>query len=65
MAFVKEDHVLPNWLPCIMTGLLFLDQQPSPRIDAVFLDWSKAFDKVSHSLLLCLTSQVWNMRSNA
>ena len=29
-----------------------LDQQPSPRIDAVFLDWSKAFDKVSQSLLL-------------
>ena len=29
-----------------------LDQQPSPRIDAVFPDWSKAFDKVSHSLLL-------------
>ena len=24
MAFVKEDHVLPNWLPCIMSGLLFL-----------------------------------------
>ena len=29
-----------------------LDQQPSSRIDAVFLDWSKTLDKVSHILLL-------------
>ena len=29
-----------------------VDQQPSLRIHAVFLDWSKAFDKVSRSLLL-------------
>ena len=38
MAFVKEDHVLPNWLPCIMTGLLFLISSLRPEFHAVFLD---------------------------
>ena len=36
MAFVKEDHVLPNWLPCIMTGLLFLISSLHPELMLCF-----------------------------
>ena len=52
MAFVKEDHVLPNWLPCIMTGLLFLISSLHAELMLCFSTGPKRFDKVSHSLLL-------------
>ena len=36
MDFVKEDCVLPNWLPCIMTGLLFLISSLHPEMMLCF-----------------------------
>ena len=36
MAFVKADHGLLNWLPCIMTGLLFLISSLHPELMLCF-----------------------------
>ena len=46
MAFVKEDHVLPNWLPCIMTGLLFLVSSLHPELMLCFLTGLKHLTKL-------------------
>ena len=46
MAFVKEDHVLPNWLPCIMTGLLFLISSLHPELMRCFLTGLKRLTKL-------------------
>ena len=52
MAFVKEDYVLPKWLPSIMNGLLFLIYSLHPELMLFFSTGRKLFDKASHSLLL-------------
>ena len=46
MAFVKEDHVLPNWLPCIMTGLLFLISSLHPELMLFFSTGLKLLAKL-------------------
>ncbi len=39
-----------------------LDQRNPPRIDAVFLDMSKAFDRMPHHHLLTKLSTIFNIR---
>ena len=41
-----------------------LDRSTPPRIDAVLLDWAKAFDKVNHHVLLTKL-QIWCVRQSA
>ena len=50
-------HLTNEWLTC-------LEGQRSCPVDVVYLDFSRAFDKMPHDVLLCKLSEMFNIGGN-